>query len=46
MAVNQIQKMIMEKLQRSIRKKMRWLDCKVSVVDSDTYDKKIFMIVS
>ena len=38
--------MIMEKLQRSIRKKMRWLDCKVSVVDSDTYDKKIFMIVS
>lgn len=39
-------KMIMEKLQRSIRKKMRWLDCKVSVVDSDTYDKKIFMIVS
>lgn len=39
-------KMIMEKLQRSISKKMRWLDCKVSVIDSSTYNEKIFKIVS
>ena len=38
--------MIMEKLQRSISKKMRCLDCKVSVVDSATYNEKIFKIVS
>ncbi|WP_442863948.1 DUF6661 family protein [Blautia sp.] len=25
---------------------MRWLDCKVSVVDSSTYNEKIFKIVS
>lgn len=39
-------KMIMEKLQRSINTKMRWMDCKVAVVDSDTYNKKIFKVVS
>ena len=39
-------KMIMEKLQRSINTKMRWMDCRVSVVDSDTYNERIFKIVS
>lgn len=38
-------KMIMSGLQRSMRTKMQWLDCKVSVVDSDTYDHTIFQIV-
>lgn len=38
-------KMIMSELQKSMNKKMRWLNCKVSVVDSDTYDKKIFQIL-
>ena len=28
---------IMSELQRNIMSKMQWLDCKVSVVDSDTY---------
>lgn len=36
---------IMMKLQRSIQAKLRWLDFTVSVVDSDTYNKKIFEIV-
>ena len=39
-------KMIMENLQKSMNTKMRWLNCKVSVVDSDTYNKDIFQIVS
>lgn len=39
-------KMIMESLQRSMDTKMRWLNCKVSVVDSATYNKDIFKIVS
>ena len=39
-------KMIMENLQRSMNTKMRWLNCKVSVVDSSTYNKDIFPIVS
>lgn len=38
-------KMIMSELQRSMNTKMRWLNCKVSVVDSDTYDKRLFQIV-
>ena len=38
-------KMIMENLQRSMNTKMRWLNCRVSVVDSDTYNKNIFQIV-
>lgn len=37
---------IMSELQRSIMKKLQWLDCKVSVVDSNTYNEKIFRIVS
>ena len=39
-------KMIMEELQRSMNTKMRWLNCRVSVVDSTTYNKNIFRIVS
>lgn len=39
-------KMIMEELQRSMNTKMRWLNCRVSVVDSATYNKEIFQIVS
>lgn len=38
-------KMIMENLQKSMNTKMRWLNCRVSVVDSDTYNKNIFQIV-
>lgn len=38
-------KMIMSELQKSMNVKMRWLNCKVSVVDSDTYDKRVFQIV-
>ncbi|MCI7098438.1 MAG: hypothetical protein MR966_05890 [Lachnospiraceae bacterium] len=38
-------KMIMEDLQRSMNTKLKWLDCKVSVVDSSTYNKRIFQIV-
>ncbi len=39
-------KMIMKDLQDSMNKKLRWINCKVSVVDSDTYDSRIFQIVS
>lgn len=39
-------KMIMARLQKSINTKMRWMDCKVSVVDSSTYNDKIFKILS
>lgn len=39
-------KVIMKELQDSINSKMKWLNCRVSVVDSNTYDKKIFQIVS
>ena len=39
-------KMIMENLQRSMNTKMRWLNCRVSVVDSSTYNKDIFQIIS
>lgn len=39
-------KMIMENLQRSLNTKMKWLDCRVSVVDSSTYDGKIIQNVS
>ena len=38
------QKMIMDELQRSMQTKLRWLNCKVSVVDTDTYNNK-FLIV-
>ena len=39
-------KMIMEELQRSMNTKMRWFNCRVSVVDSATYNKNLFQIVS
>lgn len=39
-------KMIMENLQRSMNTKMRWLNCRVSVVYSSTYYKDIFQIIS
>lgn len=39
-------KMIMENLQRSLNTKMKWLDCRVSVVDSSTYDGKVIQNVS
>ena len=38
-------KTIMKILQDSMNKKLQWLNCRVSVVDSDTYDPKIFEIV-
>ena len=37
-------KKIMKDLQDSINKKLRWLKCRVSVVDSDTYSKKVFEV--
>lgn len=39
-------KMIMSALQKEIKKKLEWLNIKVSVVDSDTYKSDIFQIVS
>ena len=39
-------KMIMKELQDSMNKKFQWINCRVSVVDSDTYNPKIFRIVS
>ena len=35
---------IMLELQRNIMSKMQWLDCMVSVVDSDTYCEKVFKL--
>ena len=39
-------KMIMKGLQDSMNKKLRWINCRVSVVDSNTYDPKIFQMVN
>ena len=39
-------KMIMKELQDSMNKKLQWINCRVSVVDSDTYKPKIYRIVS
>ncbi len=39
-------KMVMTALQDSLNKKLQWLNCRVSVVDSDTYDSKVFQIVN
>ena len=36
---------IMRDLEMSIKKKLAWLNCLVSVVDSDTYKKQIFQIM-
>lgn len=38
-------KMIMSELQKSMNIKLKWLKCKVSVVDSKTYNRNIFQIV-
>lgn len=35
-------KMIMSSLERRMQTKLRWLDCKISVVDSNTYNREIF----
>lgn len=37
-------KMIMSDLQRSMQRKMRWLNSKVSVVDISTYNRSIFHV--
>ncbi len=37
-------KMIMHRIQESIRKKLAWLNCQVSVVDSDTYNERYFKV--
>ena len=37
-------RMIMKRIQDSISKKLSWLNCKVFVVDSDTYNKKYFTV--
>jgi len=39
-------KMIMAELQRSMNAKLRWLNCKVSVVDSSTYNHQIFELIN
>lgn len=38
-------KMIMQALQDSMNKKLQWINCRVSVVDSDTYDSGMFRIL-
>lgn len=37
-------KMQMQELQASIRNKLRWLNCTVSVVDSSTYPSQLFQV--
>lgn len=37
-------KMIMQELQQSLSNKLSWLNCRVSVVDSHTYPRKLFMV--
>lgn len=38
-------KMIMQRIQDSINTKLSWLNCRVSVVDSTTYNHKCFKVV-
>ena len=38
-------KMMMLALEQSLRKKLQWLKCRVSVVDSATYPKHLFQLV-
>lgn len=38
-------KMIMKNLQDSLNKKLCWLKCRASVVDSNTYDRRLFRII-
>lgn len=44
-SVSKSKKKIMKDLQDSMNKKLRWLNCRASVVDSDTYNKKIFKLI-
>lgn len=37
-------KMIMQKLQDSLKIKLDWLNCQVSVVDTNTYNSRFFNI--
>lgn len=37
--------MIMRELENSMRKKLKWLNCRVSIVDSHTYRKNFFEIL-
>lgn len=37
-------RMIMQRLQNSIKTKLSWLNCRVSVVDSTTYNKRYFHV--
>lgn len=37
-------KCIIQRIQESIGKKLDWPNCKVFVVDSDTYNDKFFMV--
>ena len=38
-------RMVMTDLQHSLQKKLDWLNCRVSVVDSSTYNRDIFALV-
>ena len=37
-------KMIMNELQKSMKDKLQWLNCKVVVMDSETYNNKLFEV--
>lgn len=37
-------KMVMQRIQASINSKLSWLNCQVSVVDSNTYNKRCFQV--
>lgn len=37
-------KMIMHRIQSSLNKKLKWISCKVSVVDSNTYKERFFSV--
>lgn len=38
-------KKIMKDLQDSMNKKLKWLNCRASVVDSHTYNQKVFRVI-
>lgn len=42
--VGRTKKMIMQRLQQSIKAKLKWLNCQVAAVDSDTYKDKFFQV--
>lgn len=37
-------KMIMKEIQQSLKQKLKWLECKVSVVDIETYKERFFKV--